>query len=44
VQRIASPFTLILCVLCLCLAIVQILTNRSLLDRAHLSAQTEAAL
>jgi hypothetical protein len=43
-SRDASPFTLILGVFCLCLAIVQILTNRSLLDRAHLSAQTDAAL
>ena len=43
-SRDASLFTLILGVLCLCLAIVQTLTNRSLLDRAHLSAQTEAAL
>ena len=37
----ASPFALILGVLCLCLAIVQILINRSLLDRAHNSAQLE---
>jgi hypothetical protein len=43
-SRDASPFTLILGVFCLCLAIVQTLTNRSLLDRAHLSAQTDAAL
>jgi hypothetical protein len=43
-SRDASPFTLILGVLCLCLAIVQTLTNRSLLSRAHLSAQTEVAL
>jgi len=43
-SRDASPFTLILGVLCLCLAILQTLTNRSLLDRAHLSTQTEAAL
>jgi hypothetical protein len=42
-SRDAAPFSLILGVLCLCLAIVQTLTNRSLLDRAHLSAQTEAA-
>lgn len=40
--RDASPFTLILGVLCLCLAIANVLTNRSLLDRAHLSSQTEA--
>lgn len=38
--RNASPFTLIVGVLCACLAIVQTLTNRSLLDRAHLSATT----
>lgn len=31
----ASPFVIILGVLCLCLAIVETLTNRSLLDRAH---------
>ncbi len=43
-SRDASPFSLILGVLCLCLAIVEVLTNRSLLDRAHLSAQTEVAL
>lgn len=43
-SRDASPFTLILGVLCLCLAIVQILTNRALLDRAHLSAQTEGSV
>ena len=39
----ASPLSLVLGVLCMCLAIVQTLTNRSLLDRAHLSAQTDAA-
>jgi hypothetical protein len=43
-SRDASPFTLILGVFCVCLAIVQTLSNRSLLDRAHLSAQTGAAL
>ena len=43
-SRDASLFTLILGVLCLCLAIVQTLTNRSLLDRAHLSAQTDASV
>lgn len=43
-SRDASPFALILGVLCLCLAIVQILTNRSLLDRAHNSAQLKSAL
>ena len=43
-SRDASPFALIVGVLCACLAIVQILTNRSLLDRAHNSAQLESAL
>ncbi len=43
-NRDASPFSLILGVFCLCLAIVQILTNRSLLGRAHNSAQLESAL
>jgi hypothetical protein len=43
-SRDASPFSLVLGVVGACLAIVQILTNRSLLDRAHLSAQTQAAL
>jgi hypothetical protein len=38
-SRDASPFALVLGVLCLCLAVVQILTNRSLLDRAHNSAE-----
>ena len=33
-----SPFALILGVLCGCLALVQVLSNRSLLERAHLSA------
>ena len=41
-SRDSSLFSLTLGVLCLCLAIVQTLTNRSLLDRAHHSAQTEA--
>jgi hypothetical protein len=41
-SRDASPFALILGVLCLCLAIVQILTNRSLLDRAHNAARLES--
>lgn len=35
-----SLFAPVLGVLCGCLAIAQILTNRSLLDRAHASAQT----
>jgi hypothetical protein len=39
-----SPFVIALGVLCLVLAIVQTLTNRSLLDRAHLSAKPESAL
>jgi hypothetical protein len=43
-SRDASPFALTLGVLCVCLAIVQILTNRSLLDRAHNSAQLESVL
>jgi hypothetical protein len=34
-SRDASPFTLILGVFCLCLAIAETLTNRSLLDSAH---------
>jgi hypothetical protein len=38
-----SLFTVILGVLCGCLAVVQILSNRSLLERAHLSAQANAA-
>jgi hypothetical protein len=31
-----SPFAITLSVLCLCLALVQVLSNRSLLERAHL--------
>ena len=38
-----SLFVVILGVLCGCLALVQILSNRSLLERAHLSAQANAA-
>jgi hypothetical protein len=38
-SRDASPFAIILGIFCLCLAVVEILTNRSLLERAHLSAQ-----
>lgn len=38
-----SVFAVILGVFCLCLAIVQTLTNRALLERAHLSAQAKAA-
>src|SRR5580692_2898395 len=33
----ASPFAIILGILCFCLAIAETLTNRSLLERAHLS-------
>jgi hypothetical protein len=39
----ASLFAIILGGLCACLAIVQVLSNRSLLERAHLSAQAKAA-
>jgi hypothetical protein len=35
----ASPFAIILGIFCLCLAVVEILTNRSLLERAHESAK-----
>jgi hypothetical protein len=35
-----SPFAITLCVLCLCLAFVQVLSNRSLLERAHLKQYT----
>ena len=38
----ASPFVIVLGVLCLSLGSVQILTNRSLLGRAHLAAQIKA--
>jgi hypothetical protein len=34
-SRDASPFAIILGIFCLCLAIVEILINRSLLERAH---------
>ena len=40
-SRDASPFVIILGIFCACLAIVETLTNRSLLERAHLSAQTK---
>jgi hypothetical protein len=30
-----SPFSITLCVLCLCIASVQVFTNRTLLERAH---------
>jgi hypothetical protein len=39
----ASLFAVILGILCGCLAVVQILSNRSLLERAHLSAQASTA-
>jgi len=39
----ASLFAFGLGVFCLCLGIVQILTNRSLLERAHLSSQASAS-
>jgi hypothetical protein len=38
----ASLFVIGLGLFCLCLGTVQILTNRSLLERAHLSAQARA--
>ena len=38
-----SLFAILLGLLCLVIALVQILTNRSLLDRAHNSAQSMAA-
>ena len=38
-SRDPSRFSAILAVVCACLAVVQTLTNRSLLKRAHLSAQ-----
>jgi len=34
-----SPFTITLFILCMCLALAQILSNRSLLERAHLEQQ-----
>ena len=37
-----SPFAITLCVLCLCLALVQVLSNRSLLERAHLERHAAA--
>lgn len=39
----ASPFAIVLGILCVVLAIVHTLTNRSLLDRAHRSAKLERA-
>ena len=32
-----SPFAITVCILCLCLAFVQVLSNRSLLKQAHLT-------
>ena len=43
-SRDASPFALTLGVLCLSLGVAQVLSNRSLLEDAHQSAQTDAAL
>jgi hypothetical protein len=43
-SRGASPFAIILGVLCLCLGVAEILSNRSLLEDAHLSTRTDAAL
>ena len=46
-SRDASPFAFVLGVLCLCLGAAEILSNRSLLEDAHLSAQsaqTDASL
>ena len=37
-----SPFGITLSILCLCLALAQILSNRSLLERAHLEQQTHS--
>lgn len=34
--RDGSPFGITLCILCMCIAFAQVLTNRSLLERAHL--------
>jgi hypothetical protein len=39
-SRGASPFAFILGILCLCLGVAQVLSNRSLLEDAHLSAQS----
>jgi hypothetical protein len=38
--RDGSPFTMALCVICLCIAFTQIFTNRALLERAHREIQT----
>jgi hypothetical protein len=43
-SRDASPFAFVLGLLCLCLGVAQVLSNRSLLEDAHQSAQTDAAL
>jgi hypothetical protein len=41
--RDESPFATILCILCVCLGLVQILTNRSLIKRSHLDQQAGSA-
>jgi hypothetical protein len=41
--RDGSPFATTLCILCLCLGLVQILTNRSLIKRAHIANQAGLA-
>src|SRR5580704_581851 len=43
-SRDASPFAFVLGLLCLCVGVAQVLSNRSLLEDAHQSAQTDAAL
>lgn len=42
-SRDASPFALILGFFCLCLGVAQVLSNRSLLEGAHLTAQSEGS-
>lgn len=42
-SRDASPYAFIVGVFCLCLAVAQVLSNRSLLENAHLSAQSDAS-
>lgn len=42
-SRDASPFALIMGVFCLCLAVAQVLSNRALLENAHLSPQSDAS-
>jgi hypothetical protein len=36
-----SPFSIVLCILCACVAVAQVLSNRSLLEGAHDSAQSD---